>query len=135
MLSVDDIHKIEKHRKDIRKEIYKKIYEQFCRRIKQCVELNESQAFLRTPSYLVGYPTFDRERATVYLKRQLELGKFDVTFLSNIDLYVSWKKKKGHVPTPKALTPQQSKSEGLDSEDDGFPTLMNLRKAAAKYRK
>ena len=136
MLSVDDIHKIEKQRRDIRKEIYKKIYEQFCRRIKQCVELNESQAFLRTPSYLVGYPTFDRERATVYLKRQLELGKFDVTFLSNIDLYVSWKKKKGHVPTPKAL----SKSEGttapqLEHEDDGFPTLMNLRKAAAKYRK
>jgi hypothetical protein len=54
-----------------------------------------------------------------------------VTLISNIDLYVSWKKKKGHVPTPKAL----SKSEGLDSEDDGFPTLMNLRKAAAKYRK
>lgn len=133
MLSVDDIHKIEKQRRDIRKEIYKKIYEQFCRRIKQCVELNESQAFLRTPSYLVGYPTFDRERATVYLKRQLELGKFDVTFLSNIDLYVSWKKKKGQ---PKTL----SKSEGttapqLEHEDDGFPTLMNLRKAAAKYRK
>lgn len=126
MLCVDDIHKIEKHRKDIRKEIYKKIYEQFCRRIKQCVELNESQAFLRTPSYLVGYPTFDRERATVYIKRQLELGKFDVTLMSNIDLYVSWKKKKGHVPT---TAPQ------LEHEDDGFPTLMNLRKAAAKYRK
>jgi len=131
MLCVDDIHKIQKHRKDNRKEIYKKIYEQFCRKIKQCVELNESQAFLRTPSYLVGYPTFDRERATVYLKRQLELGKFDVTFLSNIDLYVSWKKKKG-----------QTKSTGVDydkpqqeQEDDGFPTLMNLRKAAAKYRK
>ena len=133
MLSVDDIHKIEKQRRDIRKEIYKKIYEQFCRRIKQCVELNESQAFLRTPSYLVGYPTFDRERATVYLKRQLELGKFDVTFLSNIDLYVSWKKKKGQ---PKALTKSEgTTAEQLEHEDDGFPTLMNLRKAAAKYRK
>tara|TARA_Y100000385_G_scaffold271442_1_gene311405 strand:- start:120 stop:521 length:402 start_codon:yes stop_codon:yes gene_type:complete len=133
MLSVDDIHKIEKHRKDIRKEIYKKIYEQFCRKIKQCVELNESQAFLRTPSYLVGYPTFDRERATVYIKRQLELGKFDVTFLSNIDLYVSWKKKKyqsSQQPKVEKTTSQQ-----FEHEDDGFPTLMNLRKAAAKYRK
>jgi hypothetical protein len=129
MLSVDDIHKIEKQRRDIRKEIYKKIYEQFCRKIKQCVELGESQAFLRTPSYLVGYPTFDRGRATVYIKRQLELGKFDVTCMSNVDLYVSWKKKerKSH------REPEQKQTS--EFEDEAFPTLMNLKKAAAKYRK
>lgn len=126
MLSVDDIHKIERQRKDARKEIYKKIYEQFCRKIKQCVELGESQTFLRTPSYLIGYPTFDREKATLYLKRQLELGRFDVTKISEIDLYVSWKKR--------------GKSEGttapqVEHEDEVFPTLMNLKKAAAKYRK
>ena len=126
MLSVDDIHKIEKQRRDARKEIYRKIYEQFCRKIKQCVELGESQAFLRTPSYLIGYPTFDRERATLYLKRQLELGKFDVTKISEIDLYVSWKKRGKSEGTP---APQ------LEHEDDVFPTLMNLKKAAAKYRK
>lgn len=126
MLSVDDIHKIEKQRKDARKEIYKKIYEQFCRKIKQCVELGESQAFLRTPSYLIGYPTFDREKATLYLKRQLELGRFDVTKISEIDLYVSWKRR-GR--TERTAEPQ------LEHEDDVFPTLMNLKKAAAKYRK
>ena len=129
MLSVDDIHKIEKQRKDARKEIYKKIYEQFCRKIKQCVELGESQTFLRTPSYLIGYPTFDRGKATMYLKRQLELGKFDVTKISEIDLYVSWKKK-GHTQSTKKTVEEP---RGLD--DDAFPTLMNLKKAAAKYRK
>lgn len=126
MLSVDDIHKIEKQRRDARKEIYRKIYEQFCRKIKQCVELGESQAFLRTPSYLIGYPTFDRERATVYLKRQLELGKFDVTRISEIDLYVSWKKRG---------KPERTAVPQSEHEDDVFPTLMNLKKAAAKYRK
>lgn len=125
MLSVDDIHKIEKQRTDARKEIYKKIYEQFCRKIKQCVELGESQAFLRTPSYLIGYPTFDRGKATQYLKRQLELGKFDVTKISDIDLYVSWKKRVS-CKTDRAKP---------DEEEDVFPTLMNLKKAAAKYRK
>ena len=130
MLSVDDIHKIEKHRKDTRKEIYKKIYEQFCRKIKQCVELGESQTFLRTPTYLIGYPTFDREKATLYLKRQLELGKFDVTKISEIDLYVSWKKKRSS-----ASTSTSTKVSKPVEEDDVFPTLMNLKKAAAKYRK
>ena len=128
MLSVDDIHKIEKQRKDARKEIYKKIYEQFCRKIKQCVEIGESQTFLRTPSYLIGYPTFDRGKATMYLKRQLELGKFDVTKVSEIDLYVSWKKKGRTQPTRRTKEP-------VEEEDDAFPTLMNLKKAAAKYRK
>jgi hypothetical protein len=132
MLCVDDIHKIERQRRDIRKEIYKKIYEQFCRRIKQCVELNETQAFLRTPSYLVGYPTFDRERATVYLKRQLELGRFDVTLMSNVDLYVSWKRAPGAKRTKTTVEPEGTPAEQLD---DVFPTLMNLKKAAAKYRK
>ena len=129
MLSVDDIHKIEKQRKDARKEIYKKIYEQFCRKIKQCVELGESQTFLRTPSYLIGYPTFDRGKATMYLKRQLELGKFDVTKISEIDLYVSWKKKRRTPPTRRTKEPVE------EEDDDAFPTLMNLKKAAAKYRK
>tara|TARA_R110000803_G_scaffold91942_4_gene159433 strand:+ start:4212 stop:4601 length:390 start_codon:yes stop_codon:yes gene_type:complete len=129
MLSVDDIHKIEKQRKDARKEIYKKIYEQFCRKIKQCVELGESQTFLRTPSYLIGYPTFDRGKATMYLKRQLELGKFDVTKISEIDLYVSWKKKRRTQPTRRTKEPVE------EEDDDAFPTLMNLKKAAAKYRK
>ena len=93
------------------------------------MEIGESQAFLRTPSYIIGFPSYDRLRATVYLKRQLELGKFDVTKMSDIDLYVSWKRKKG-----------SSKHRGLESEskpeseDDVFPTLMNLKKAAAKYR-
>ena len=126
MLSVDDIHKIERQRRDARKEIYRKIYEQFCRKIKQCVELGESQAFLRTPSYLIGYPTFDRERATLYIKRQLELGKFDVTRISEIDLYVSWKKRG---------KPERTAVPQSEHEDDVFPTLMNLKKAAAKYRK
>ena len=128
MLNVDDIHKIEKQRRDTRKEIYKKIYEQFCRRIKQCVELGETQAFLRTPSYLIGYPSYDRAKATTYLKRQLELGRFDVTKISDIDLYVSWKKKERKREKPR-------EPEKLEFEDDAFPTMMNLKKAAAKYRK
>tara|TARA_R110002072_G_scaffold13429_4_gene56452 strand:+ start:3358 stop:3744 length:387 start_codon:yes stop_codon:yes gene_type:complete len=128
MLNVDDIHKIERQRRETKKEIYKKIYEQFCRRIKQCVELGETQAFLRTPPYLIGFPTYDRIKATVYLKRQLELGKFDVTKLSDIDLYVSWKRKdRKH---ENSREPEKS-----EFEDDVFPTMMNLKKAAAKYRK
>jgi hypothetical protein len=127
MLNVEDIHKIQRHRRDARKEIYKKIYEQFCRKIKQCGELGETQAFLRTPSYLVGFPSYDRLKATTYIKRQLDLGRFDVTKISDIDLYVSWKRK-GRNSEPR-------EPEKCEIEDETFPTMMNLKKAAAKYRK
>ena len=127
MLNVADIHKIERQRRDARKEIYKKIYEQFCRKIKQCVELGATQAFLRTPPYLIGFPSYDRGKATEYIKRQFELGEFDVTKTSEIDLYVSWyKKTRSRAHKAEAAKPEV--------EEDAFPTLMNLKKAAAKYR-
>ena len=130
MINVDEIMKIEKQRRQVKKEIYMKIYEQFTRKIRQCVELNQKQVFLRTPSYIMGYPTFDRGKATDYLKRQLENGKFDVTKASNIDLYVSWKKPRDSTEKIKRKEPEMS----FQDDDMGFPTLINLKKAADKYR-
>ena len=75
------------------------------------------------PSFLMGYPTFDRGKATEYLKRQLERAEFDVAQTSTYELLVSWNvKKTKSVPEP-------------EPEPDEFPTLMNLRKAANKYRR
>ena len=124
MLSINDITKIDDKRKQIKKEIYKRIYEQFSRKIKQCVELGHKQVFLIIPSFVVGYPTFDRIAAARYIMRQLQLGGFIVRHINDHELYVSWdipKKKKEKIP-------QQ------DEEED-FPNLMNLKKMADKYRR
>lgn len=63
MLSISDVNKIDARRKQIRKEIYTKIYDQFVAKIRQSVELGCKQIFLQVPSFLVGYPTFDRQQA------------------------------------------------------------------------
>ena len=97
MLSINDVTKIDDKRKQIKKEIYTKIYEQFSRKIKQCVELGHKQVFLIIPSFVVGYPTFDRIAAARYIMRQLQLGGFIVRHINDHELYVSWdipKKKK-----------------------------------------
>jgi hypothetical protein len=123
MISIDDVTKIDEKRKQIRKEIYTKIYEQFSSKIKQSVELGHKQLFLSVPSFLIGYPVFDRSAAARYIARQFVLGGFTVKLVSDHDIYVSW-------AIPK------KKKEKRDSEEDGdFPNLMNLKKMANKYRR
>ena len=122
MISIDDVTKIDEKRKQIRKEIYTKIYEQFSSKIKQSVELGHKQIFLSVPSFLIGYPVFDRYAAARYIARQFVLGGFTVKLVSDHDIYVSW------------VIPKKKKERRESEEDSDFPNLMNLKKIANKYR-
>jgi hypothetical protein len=123
MISIDDVTKIDEKRKQIRKEIYTKIYEQFSSKIKQSVELGHKQLFLSVPSFLIGYPVFDRSAAARYIARQFVLGGFTVKLVSDHDIYVSW------------VIPKKKKEKNVSEEDADFPNLMNLKKMANKYRR
>lgn len=122
MISINDVTKIDEKRKQIRKEIYTRVYEQFSRKIKQCVELGHKQVFLTVPSYLVGYPVFDRNAAARYVARQFILGGFQVQIIGDYDVYVTWQ-----IP--------KKKKEKEKVVDEDFPNLMNLKKMANKYRR
>lgn len=129
MLSISDVNKIDTRRKQIRKEIYTKIYDQFAAKIRQSVELGCKQIFLQVPSFLVGYPTFDRQQAAQYVSRQFLRGGFSVQLVSPTELYVAWY-------TPKKKKELREKVEEEAADDDvNFPTLMNLKKMANKYRR
>ena len=120
------IKQIQENRRKIKKDIYTEIYSQFSRRILIAVENNHPQIFLTVPEFLVGHPIYDRTKATAYVKRQLENGKFKVMQVNEYELYISF-----------AKTKTKSKRETKAPEEDdetGFPTLVNLRKAANKLR-
>lgn len=123
MININDIIEIDDKKKKIKKEIYKKIYDQFSAKIKQCVELGHKQVFLTVPVILIGYPVFDRNAAARYIARQFELGGFVVQLIGDHDIYVSW-----NVPKKKKVR------EDDEEEDIDFPNLMNLKKMANKYR-
>ena len=122
MLSINDVTRIDEKRKQIKKEIYMKIYEQFSAKIKQSVELGHKQIFLTVPTFLLGYPVFDRRLATKYVARQFELGGFTVKLLSDYDIYVSWVVSK-------------KKKEKREDDDVELPNLLNLKKMANQYRR
>jgi len=129
MLDISEVNRIEARRKANLKEIYTRIYEQFERKIRGVIETGrEKQVFLRVPIMVIGYPRFDRERASIWLARQLTNGGFQVQRVSEIDIYVTWVKKK---KKPKKRKPQKVE----ESDPSDFPDLMNLKKLANHYRK
>jgi len=123
MINISDVTKIDTIRKQIRKEIYTKIYEQFSRRIKNAAQQYRKDIFLTIPAFVMGYPTFDRFAATKYIERQLVLAGFTVQMVSDYDLYISWHTSK-----------KESKNEVRQPEEE-FPSLINLKKVANRYRK
>lgn len=123
MISINDVTKIDEKRKQIKKEIYTRVYEQFSRKIKQSVELGHKQVFLTVPTFVIGYPTFDRGAAARYIMRQLKLGGFGVRLVSDYDMYVSW------------IIPKKVKQKVNEPDETEFPDLMNLKKMADKYRR
>jgi hypothetical protein len=125
MLSINDVTKIDEKRKHIKKEIYKKIYEQFSRKIKKSVELGNKQIFLTIPAFLVGFPVFDRAVAAQYIARQFKNGGFNVSIVGEYEIYINW-----IIEKPKKDKPRQ---DIVDESE--FPDLMNLKKMANKYRK
>jgi hypothetical protein len=123
MISINDVTKIDEKRKQIRKEIYTRVYEQFSRKIKQSVELGHKQVFLTVPTFVIGYPTFDRGAAARYVARQFKLGGFDVRLVGDYDMYVSW------------VIPKKVKQKVEEHYETEFPDLMNLKKMADRYRR
>ena len=125
MIHAKEIVKIENKRKEIRKGIYIKIYEQFSRKIRQTVEFGQKQVFLTVPAFLMGCPTFDRSKAATYLKRQLERAEFTVAQTGPFELHCSWG----------ASSREREPEPEPEPEFGDLPTLANLRKAANKYRR
>jgi hypothetical protein len=135
MINVHMIKQMEDSKKQIKKEIYTKIYEQFNRKIVTSVQCNQKQTLLQVPNFLLGYPTYDVGQAAIYLKRQLEHSGFTVEYLSTSSFHVSWPTKKSEtVELPSYQPSPHAKITQSYIEEQDFPSLVNLKKVANKYR-
>lgn len=123
MISVEEITKITEKKNKLKKETYVKIFEQISKKIRQTVEIGNKHLFIQIPSFVIGYPAFDRLRATMYIKRQLDLSGFETKFVGDHELFVTWSVKKN-----------KNKHEPPPDEFGDFPSFVNLRKVANKYR-
>jgi hypothetical protein len=108
----------------MKKETYVELYRQVTSKIRREVETSRKYVLVEVPSFVIGYPTYDRLKATSYIKRQLELAGFDVAIIGNYEFRITWKVKKN-----------VRASDSVDDSLGDFPTLINLKKAANRYRR
>ena len=124
LVSANEIKQMNEHKRQIKKETYKKILEQFSKKIKHHAQLGQKSTTLTVPMMVLGFPTFDRPTAAVYLERQLRNGGYTTRIMDPATILVIWEGR----PTKK----DQPDSEVVDGP---FSNLVNLRKVANKYRK
>lgn len=122
MLRIDEIHAVENERRKIRKAIYKEIYATFSRKVKHSVEMGHRFVLLTIPHFVYGQPAFDRGKAYTYIKKQFENGGFNIADAGEYTMYVSWSKE------------EKRDVEAAKLDDTPFISLINLRKAANKYK-
>jgi hypothetical protein len=124
MINVEEISQIVNNRNRMKKETYVELYRQVTSKIRRAVETSRKYVLVEVPSFVIGYPTYDRLKATSYIKRQLELAGFDVAIIGNYEFRITWKVKKN-----------VRASDSVDDSLGDFPTLINLKKAANRYRR
>lgn len=127
------LHMATDKKKQIKKDTYKKILEQFAKKIKYANEAGVSNILLSTPSYVVGFPSFDINSATSYLIRQLNNGGYKTRLVSDGVVYVDWSREKPSPQAPRTSSKPKTRTE-RDVIQDEFSSFINLKKVADKYK-
>lgn len=120
MISAKELAERNKHKNEIKKEIYTRILTQMCRKIEFAHTLGKTHTELRIPEFIFGYPMYDMSHATVFIFRQLKRLGYRTSVLDVGRLYVAWGEKKVNLSK---------------EENETLPTLSNLKKAADGIRK
>jgi hypothetical protein len=124
MISAQELAQRAKARQNIKKELYKSILGQFSRKIKARADLGDKSTVVTVPPFVVGFPKYDLPTAVRYLGRQLIRSGYKVTMVAPTSYQVSWEK----VKATDTVTEEEVEPEFA------FPSLMNLKKTAARYK-
>jgi hypothetical protein len=124
-LSAKQLVASEKKRDLAKKEYYRALLEQFCRKIRVASERGNRDAILTVPPFVVGFPRYDLPTSVEYMCRQLQRLGYIVNLVGPLDIRVQWTKAV-------ALDSEMEKEE----VDPGvyLPSLVNLKKTAEKLR-
>ena len=124
-VSAKQIVASEKKRDLAKKEYYRALLEQFCRKIKVASDLGSRDAILTVPPFVVGFPRYDLPQTVGYMCRQLQRLGYIVNLVGPLGIRVQWTKAA-------ALDTEMAKEE----VDPGvyLPSLVNLKKTAEKLR-
>ena len=90
MLSVTDLQKETKHRKQSYKVIYKQILNIIYQKIKQRNIYRYRSLRYHIPEYMIGYPLYIQDDALKYVYKKLIFGGFMISIPSPCTLDIEW---------------------------------------------
>lgn len=121
-LSAKDLAIIDKKKNEAKKEFYKALLEQFCRKIKAAHLLGHKEVILQVPQFFLGYPSYNLVQTVNYMFRQLVRLGYIVDLASPLDIRVRWRKILLDDAIPENI---------IENE---MPSLVNLSKMARDLR-
>ena len=124
-LSAKQVVASEKKRENAKKEYYKALLEQFCRKIKVASELGKKEAILEVPTFLVGFPKYDMAQTIMYMARQLTRLGYTVSVAGPLTLKAQWYK---------ASNLETELEKEVADPGTFLPSLANLQKTANQLR-
>jgi hypothetical protein len=124
-VSAKQIVASEKKRDLAKKEYYRALLEQFCRKIKAASDLGDRFAILTVPPFVIGFPRYDLSQSVGYMCRQLQRLGYIVNLVGPLDIRVQW--------TKAAALETEMEKEKVDP-GTYLPSLVNLKKTAEKLR-
>jgi hypothetical protein len=124
-VSAKQIVASEKKRESAKKEYYRALLEQFCRKIRVASELGNRDTILTVPPFVVGFPRYDLPSSVGYMCRQLQRLGYIVNLVGPLDIRVQW--------TKVALLETEMEKEEVDP-GVYLPSLVNLKKTAEKLK-
>lgn len=126
-ISAKDIAARERAKHAAKKEMYRAMLSQFCRKIRASYELGHKDTIVTVPPFIIGFPKYDMARAVMYMARQLQRLGYTVNMVGPFSLKVQWAKAPAEEP----------RDELFDEAPpmDILPALVNLQKTAQKLRK
>jgi hypothetical protein len=124
-ISAKQVLASEKKRSSTKKEYYKALLEQFCRKIKVSSELGQKDTILTVPQFLVGFPIYNLPETVTYMCRQMTRLGYTVNLIGPLDIQVKWYKAGG---------PEAETTKEILEPDVYLPSLVNLKKTAQKLK-
>lgn len=123
--SAKNLMAMEKAKRDAKKQTYKALLDQLCRKIKTSYEIGNKECILTIPPFVIGFPRYDIAKAVQYMARQLMKLGYIVNYAGPMSLKVQWTK----VPDDPVTAIEEEYPVNI------LPGLVNLQKTAQKLRK
>lgn len=90
-LTIDEIRKLNRKRKELRKEAYRKVFQLCLHKIKLVAKTGFEHLYFELPLVVSGYPYYDINECIEYISKKLTNLELRHRLMDKNHIYIEWK--------------------------------------------